>query len=213
MSAENTSEPREHVQRMTDGWKEDAKGVLIFTGIFSAIVASFIIESYKMLPQDVGDQISPQPSHPPVSIITVNIMWLISLVLNIVSTLFATLTLQWSRRFAQVPCVPRAPRDRVLSHSFLFVGTLTYDLDRAVAMTVLLLHLSVFLFLIGLVIFFFTIHKIVATVVSVSVGLFGVVYLTLTVLACIDRSCPYRTPLSDVWRSHRGRQRRQGSTY
>jgi hypothetical protein len=29
-SADNTSEPREHVQRMTDGWKEDAKGVLIF---------------------------------------------------------------------------------------------------------------------------------------------------------------------------------------
>jgi len=210
--AENTSEPREYVQHMIDGWKEDAKGVLIFTGIFSAIVASFIIESYKMLSQDVGGQISLQPSHPPVSIITVNIMWLISLVLNIVSALFATLTLQWSRRFDQVPRVPRTPRDRVLNRSSLFVGTLTYDLDRAVAITVMLLHFSVYLFLESLVIFFFTIHKIVATVVSlaVAVGLFGVVYLTLTVLACIDRSCPYRTPLSDVWWSHRGRQ---GSAY
>jgi hypothetical protein len=87
----------------------------------------------------------------------------------------------------------------VPGRSVLFVGTLTYDLDRAVAMTVILLHLSVFLFLVGLVIFFFTIHKIVATVVFVAVGLFGVVYMTLTVLACIDRSYPYRTPLSDVW--------------
>ena len=157
-----------------------------------------------MLSQNVGGgQISLQPSHPPVSIITVNILWLISLVLNIVSALFATLTLQWSRRFAQVPRVSRA---RVLNRPFLFIGTLTYDLDRAVAITVMLLHFSVFLFLVGLVIFFFTIHKIVATVVSVAVGLFGVVYLTLTVLACIDRSCPYRTPLSDVWWSHRGRQ-------
>jgi hypothetical protein len=163
-----------------------------------------------MLSPDVGDQISLQPPHPPVSVITLNIMWLISLVLNIVSALFATLTLQRSRRFAQVPCVPRAPRDRVLTRSFLFVGSLTCGLDRAVAMTVMLLHLSVFLFLVGLVIFLFTIHQIVATVVSVAVGLFGVVYLTLTVLACIDRSCPYRTPLSDVWWSHRGRQ---GPTY
>lgn len=179
------------------------------TGIFSAIVASFIIESYKMLSQDGGDQISLQPS-PPVSIIMVNITWLINLLLNIVSALFATLTLQWSRRFAQVPSVPRAPRDRVLSRSFPFVGTLTYDLDRAVAMTVMLLHLSVFLFLVGLVIFFFTINKIVATVVSAAVRLFGVVYFTLTFLACIDRSCPYRTPLSDVWWSHQGRQ---GFTY
>ena len=164
-----------------------------------------------MLSQDVGDPISLQPSHPSVSIIIVNIVWLISLVFHIVSALFATLTLQWSRRFARVPCVPRAPRDRVLNRSFLFVGTLTYNLDRAVSVTIMLLHLSVFLFLVGLVIFFFTIYKIVATVVSVAVGLFAVVYLTLTVLACIDRSCPYRTPLSNVWWSHRERQR-QGST-
>ena len=169
-------------------------------GIFSAIDASFIIESYKML-QDVRDQVSLELSRPPVSVIAVNIMWLISLVLNIVSALFATLTLQWSRRLAQVPSVPRVPtrRDRLPSRPFLFAGTLTYSLDRAVATTVILLHLSVFLFLAGLVIFFFTIHKIVAMVVSVAVGLFVVVYLTLTVLSCIDRSYPYRTPLSDVW--------------
>ena len=57
---EMMSESREHVQRMT--------------GIFSAIVASFIIESYNILSQDVGDQISLQPSQP-VSIIIVTIMW------------------------------------------------------------------------------------------------------------------------------------------
>ena len=156
-----------------------------------------------MLSPDIGDQSSLQPvkSRPPVSIITVNVTWLISLVLNIVSALFATLTLQWSRRFAQVRCAPRAPthRGRVLSRSFLFVRTPACGLDRAVAMTVMLLHLSVFLFFVGLVIFLFTVHKIVATVVSVAVGLFGFVYLTLTALACIDRSYPYRTPLSDVW--------------
>ena len=198
-SAENMSEPREHVRRMAEGWKEDAKGVLIFVsfvqlilcllshlpfffskvGIFSATVASFIIESYKMLSPHAGDQISLPLPHPPVSAITVNIMWLMSLVLNIVSALFATLALQWSRRFVST-------------------------LGRAVAVTVILLHLSVFLFLVGLVIFFFTIHTIVATVTSVAVGLFVVVYLTLTVLSCNDRSYPYPTPLSDVWRSRRG---------
>ena len=80
-------------------------------------------------------------------------------------------------------------------------------MDHAVATTVMLLHFSVFLFLVGLVIFFFTINKVVATVVLIAVGLFGVVYFTLSTLACIDRSCPYRTPLSDVWWS---RQERPG---
>ena len=59
----------------------------------------------------------------------------------------------------------RTPRDHILSRSFLFVGTLIYDLDRAIPMSVMLLYLSVVLFLVGLVIFFFTIHKMVATVV------------------------------------------------
>jgi hypothetical protein len=156
-----------------------------------------------MLPPEFGDQIlSPPPAAP---IIAVNIMWLISLVLNIISALFATSTMQWIRRYIQPPQVPRAPRDGLHVRSFWFFGTLTYDMDHAVATTVMLLHLSVFLFLVGLVIFFFTIHKIVATVVSIAVGLFGLVYLILTILTCIDRSCPYRTPLSDVWWSRRER--------
>ncbi len=61
-----------------------------------------------------------------------------------------------------------------------------------------LLHVSVFLFFAGLVIFFFTIHKGVAIAVSVSVGLFAVIYVTLTVLPYFDDKCPYRTPMSDL---------------
>ena len=157
-----------------------------------------------MLSPNFGDQNSLQPSPAPAaSIVTVNIMWLISLVLNIISALFATLTLQWPRRYTQLPQVPKATRDRVHSRSILFLGTLTYDMDHAVAATVMLLHFSVFLFLVGLVTFFFTINKIVAVVVSIAVGIFGVVYFTLSIIACIDHSCPYRTPLSDVWWSQR----------
>ena len=157
-----------------------------------------------MLSPNFGNQNSVQPSPPPAaSIIIVNIMWLISLVLNIVSALFATLTLQWTRRYTQLPQFPRAPRGRVQSRSILLLGILTYDMDYTVSTTILLLHFSVFLFLVGLVIFFFTINKIVVAVVSITVGLFGVVYITLSILACIDHSCPYHTPLSSVWWSRR----------
>ena len=65
----------------------------------------------------------------------------------------------------QLPEVPRTPRDRIHSRSYVFLCTL-----------------SVFLFLAGLVIFFFTIHKIVGIIVLIVlilVGLFEVVYLVL----------------------------------
>ena len=91
-----------------------------------------------------------------------------SLVLNITSTLFATSTLMLQTQFLQVR---RTPRDHMHSHSYLFLCTL-----------------SVFLFLTGLVIFFFTIHKIVGIVVLIAliaVGLFEMVYLVLS--TCLRR--------------------------
>jgi hypothetical protein len=74
-----------------------------------------------------------------------------------------------------------------------------YHMHLAVEMAPTLLHLSVFLFFIGLVIFFFTIFKTVAIVISIAVGFFGLAYFALTILPCLDHTCPYRTPMSNVW--------------
>ena len=160
---------------------------------------SFITEGYKMLPSGSGDNTSPptcqvskeissfasgtyvqlqacSPSRPTTLIVWVNIMWLMSLVLGIASAMFAISKPRWALKSTQV------------------------------AMTVGLLHLSVFLFLGGLVLFFFTIYKTVAIVISVTVGLFVIVYLTLTILACLRRNCAYHTSLSDVWLSNGERQ-------
>ncbi|KAH9059449.1 hypothetical protein EDB83DRAFT_932996 [Lactarius deliciosus] len=38
-----------------ESWKGDTNGILVFTGLFSATVAAFLIESYKKLSPDSGD--------------------------------------------------------------------------------------------------------------------------------------------------------------
>jgi len=82
-------EVKEDDQRITDAWKEDANGILVFvslnllvslfismtslkTGLFSATVGAFIIEFYKKLSPDSGaqtvallQQISHQLPNPP----------------------------------------------------------------------------------------------------------------------------------------------------
>jgi hypothetical protein len=72
-------------------------------------------------------------------------------------------------------------------------------MSLAVEIVPTLLHFSVFLFFAGLVIFFFTIHKTVAIVVSISVGVFAVMYLALTVLPYFLDKCLYRTPMSGLF--------------
>lgn len=123
--------------------------------MFSAIVTSLFIESYKMLSPGFGDRTllsscqvshrmgsfpsgtvvppeacSPLPPAPRLSIVLVNVLWLLSLVLCIALALLTILEQQRARGYIRLP---------------------------PVAMT-LFLHISVLLFLAGLVIFSFTIY-------------------------------------------------------
>jgi len=228
----------EYDKRISDTWKEDADGLLVFvshnpqislfvamtnqkTGLFSATVGAFIIESYKYLSPNSSDQAvvllgqisqqlagfngtfpnlpMTQPPSPSTSVILVNAMWLMSLVLSITSALLATLLQQWARRYTQTPQIPSLASHRARVRSYLFLGTLKYKMHLAVETVPTLLHLSVFLFFIGLVIFFFTINKAVAIAASVSVGVFAGIYFALTILPFFGHKCPYRTPMSSLW--------------
>ena len=106
---------------------------------------------------------------------------------------------QWARTYLDLPQSPNVPKERARVRSYLFFGVKKYRIHLAVKTAPTLLHLSVFLFFIGLVIFFFTIYKTVAVVISVAVGLFGLAYFVLTILPCLDPSCPYSTPMSSPW--------------
>ena len=227
-------EVKEEDSRFTDAWKDDANSIVTFvshnqldpvfisatsfkTGLFSAVVGAFIIEFYKKLSPDSGDQTvallqqisrqlpnSPnsnsanQPSSPGTAMVWVNALWLISLVLSLTCALIATLLQQWSRRYIETPKFSNVLRHRARVRSLLLVGTKLYKIPIIVQMLPTLLHLSVYLFLAGLVIAFHTIHKTVALAVDVAVGVSGLAYLALSILPCLDVRCPYRTPISQI---------------
>jgi hypothetical protein len=239
MWTEYMQEAEKYDNRTADSWKEDSNGILVFvrpqstrpsvhrddkqkTSIFSATVAAFIIEFYKKLSPDSGDQIvdllcqitqqlpnfrngtcsapqNDQSFSPSVSMIWVITMWMISLLLSLMSALFATLLQQWARGYVQNPQSLVLPNERARARSFLFFGTLRFNVRNVVEMAPALLHYSVFLFFVGLVILFYTIQKAVALIVTLFVGLFAVSYIALTVLPFIYRDCPFITPLSTVW--------------
>ena len=106
---------------------------------------------------------------------------------------------QWARIYIELPQSPSIPRERARVRSVLFLGMDRYFLHVAVEMAPTHLHLSVFLFYIGLVVFFLTVYKTVAIATLISVGIFGLAYLILIILPCVDHSCPYRTPMSRLW--------------
>ena len=104
----------------------------------------------------------------------------------------------WARRYIQLPQVPNTPGGRARVRSVLFLGTFKYKIDRTVEIAPTLLHLSVLLFNVGLVIYFFLNLKPLAMIVLIFFVLFIVAYLILTILPCVDHVCPYSTPLSGI---------------
>ena len=125
-------------------------------------------------------------------------MWILSLIVSIACALLATLMQQWARRYVEPPQLRTTPRERSHVRSFLFVGLERFGMSAAVELIPTLLHLSVFLFFVGLVIFFFTIFTTVAIIISVSVGIFSIAYIALTLFPCVHLNCPYRTPFSNL---------------
>ncbi|KAH9056377.1 hypothetical protein EDB87DRAFT_1687596 [Lactarius vividus] len=116
----------EEDKKMVEGWKADADGILIFTGLFSAAVASLIsvsIQDIRPNPQDTSNlylaniyrtlanpganistslPTSPPPFSPPGYAVWVNTLLFLSLVISISCALLATLLQQWARRYLKI---------------------------------------------------------------------------------------------------------------
>ena len=184
----------------------------------------FIVESYKKLSPDSGDittslltQISQQltgfknntfprpqdseaaPFSPTVAILFVNALWFLSLVIAIVSAFYVMMVQQWIRRYTQTLAELTLSTDQERVRSCLFIGTQKYKLSHAIGLIPFPLHVSVFLFLSGLIIFLFTVSHTIAIVLTVAVVLIGLLYVALTALPVYDDVCPYFTPMSDMW--------------
>ncbi|KAF8814404.1 hypothetical protein BYT27DRAFT_7030766, partial [Phlegmacium glaucopus] len=97
-----------------ESWRDEVQNILIFSGLFSAIVTAFVIESQKALQSDfaeesvqllrkiagVEDQISGKSRVDQVTI-SINIFWFLSLVLSLTAALIGIIALQWIRTHLQ----------------------------------------------------------------------------------------------------------------
>ena len=230
----------EYDKKLIESWNDHANSILVFvsshvrvpvsitmtireTGLFSTIVASFIIASYPQLSPDTGDQtvfllgqlsqqfagfangthVQPEPlpsSSPSASIVCVNALWLLSFFLSTISAVYATMIQQWGRTYIALPQSRSIPADRARIRTVLFFGTEKYFMKSSMEVTLGLLHVSVFLFYTGLVIFFLTINEQVFKVIFIPFMFFGSSYFFITIFPWLDHGCTYSTPMTDqVW--------------
>ncbi|KAJ7633635.1 hypothetical protein DFH06DRAFT_1101085, partial [Mycena polygramma] len=211
---------------LVDSWKADMEGMLIFmvppqSGLFSASLTAFLIESYQTLQPDSGDmtvqllsQISqqlvsissntsfaiPEPVifQPTPSSLVCNTLWFISLTLSITCALLATLVEQWAREFLHRTEKSPSPIRRARIFSFLYFGVRRFGMHAVVDIIPMLLHVSLILFLARLIAFLLPINHLMTGLIAGILAVFLGLYSVLTVLPVVRLDSPYRTPFSTL---------------
>jgi hypothetical protein len=111
--------------------------------------------------------------------------------------LWATSLHQWARRYIRVTQPARcSPEKRARMRAFFANGVEKMHISWAVEGLPTLLHLSLFFFFGGLIIFLFNVDREVFLWVVSWIGLFSMVYGFITLLPLIRQDSPYYSPLS-----------------
>ncbi|KAH9013839.1 hypothetical protein EDB85DRAFT_900820 [Lactarius pseudohatsudake] len=206
-----------------ENWKGGADSILVFTGVFSSTVATFIAMSYPSLQQDpniitqsllvtISQQLatpngtspaaSPSLSQssfsPSAPVIFVNSVWFLSLVLSLTCALIATLLQQWARRYLQMIQRNHAPHVRAHIREYFSRGARKFRIFVLVETLPFLILVSVLLFFAGLVVFAFLANHIVAYITLAIVAICFVSYIIFSLTPLRYHDCPYYTPFTSL---------------
>ncbi|KAJ7589112.1 hypothetical protein C8J56DRAFT_937789, partial [Mycena floridula] len=208
-------------QAMVTRWKVSMDGIVIYAALFSAVVTAFLIESYKSLSVDPNSvmilimhqmsqqlaALSNQSQFPallpppdqlpftadPSSVVT-NAFWFLSLGLSLTCALIATLVQQWASDYITAIERRQDPEKQGRIRAFLYEGVEAFGVGGIVEATPILLHASLFAFLIGLVIFIQ--HTIIKVLLSIILVVCAAAYSYATICPLISVASPIRTPLT-----------------
>ncbi len=227
-----------------ESWKDEVQNVLIFvshlsqlvghlltthsyqSGLFSAIVTAFLIESHKALRPDPAQESvqllrqivaqsagqnrvtggAGEPGVDHTISVCVNIFWFLSLVLSLTAALIGIVSLQWIR--THMHTLSGGSESLGLSHMHSLGLQKSYIPLIFTALPVILI-LGLTLFLVGLIVFLFELSWPVAIPAAIAIGFTFVFLLTTTLHPALQSSpgarpsdnpdrvpSPYRSPQS-----------------
>ncbi|KAK0471184.1 hypothetical protein EDD18DRAFT_1119681, partial [Armillaria luteobubalina] len=208
---------------MIEGWRDGLDVLLVFAGLFSAVVTTFVAQTSQSLQVDYGqvtatlllELIDVQRAAAngsvvndvPRSVLTpfsnfrpstsdslVNGLWFTSLSFSLSTALFAVLTKQWIHQYMSVPS--GTPRDRCRVRQFRYMGLQQWGVGFIIGLLPALMNASLFVFLVGLVVFLVPLQASIAFIVGSITSVSFAAYFITNLLPIICPSCPYKTPLS-----------------
>ncbi|KAI0635007.1 hypothetical protein C8Q77DRAFT_1216975 [Trametes polyzona] len=188
-------------KEMVLAWNTDLDTILIFAALFSAVLTTFIVESYQTLQADPQTAVlyailnelqavrngtdapasAVQQFQAAASSIRVNIYWFSSLIISLATALIAILAKQWVNYL--LAGLSPVPAMRARHRQYRIDGMQRWNLPAVLSFLPILLHVALLLFFAGLVEFILDLNRVVATISAVLVCLTAAIYLVANLLA------------------------------
>ncbi|KAK0216340.1 hypothetical protein IW262DRAFT_212213 [Armillaria fumosa] len=205
---------------MVDVYHDTINVLLVFAGLFSAVLTAFVIQTSQDLQPDytevsasllmelVGRQrasnLSSNPSspfYPSISFspssadVWLNSLWFVSLTLSLITALVAVLVKQWLHQYISV-ISDILPRDRGSIRQYRYIGLMTWQVPMIIGFLPVLLHISLGLFFAGLSIYLFALDVAIAYVVAAISATAYVAYIACLVLPPLPSQLPIQNTIN-----------------
>ncbi|KAI9462046.1 hypothetical protein F5148DRAFT_236657 [Russula earlei] len=214
---------QEDDNNMNERCQKEMDGILVFSGLFSATVGALLTISLQDLKPNSQDTsvfylkniylqlgslnasipsslADPPPFSPPSYVIWVNSLWFLSLVISLTGATSATILQQWAQRYITVTQQPWQPPDKRARIRAVFAH---HPWGRYVnwggARSAFYLHLSLFLFFAGCLIYLHNVNHTVFKAVVSWLVFYTTIYATITLSSTINPEELLFTPFSAIF--------------
>ncbi|ESK84867.1 hypothetical protein Moror_14936, partial [Moniliophthora roreri MCA 2997] len=200
-----------HDEDMVKGWRDDIDTLLVFAGLFSAVVTAFAIESYQWLDEDPADttvtlltklisvqvngiqsvSLEPTPFKPDASSVRINVFWFLSLIFSLTSALFGLLCKQWVREH-QRDTTTRTPGEALALRQLRRDSFEKWGVSSFLSALPILLEVALLLFFVGVLDLLWNRHPVPFAIcfvaISSSAGLYFLTALLPTLMVPRDQT-------------------------
>ena len=118
--------------------------------------------------------------HASTSIISINVLWFLSLTFSLMAALFAILVQQWIQQYLDFPLV--TARERACLRQRRYNGLNRWLVPHIISALSSLLQMALFLFLAGLVTLLWTLDRVVAIAITAAIALFLCGFIITTIM-------------------------------
>ncbi|KAK0459419.1 uncharacterized protein EV420DRAFT_1333832, partial [Desarmillaria tabescens] len=211
--------------RMVGESRDSVDVLLVFAGLFSAVVTTFVSQTSQSLQADYTQvsasllfeivlvqralangssldnvpvsSLNPYTAFTPATTdVWVNGLWFTSLSLSLATALVAVLVKQWLHHYLALPS--GTPRERSHVRQYRYRGFQRWHVLVIIGLLPVLMHLALGIFFVGLVIFLVPLRPGLSWVIGIGTVAAYATYLITIFLPILYPQCPYRTPLSDL---------------